>query len=133
MSTENDHPLIGLETVVLIAIGGFAGSNLRYFVAELLPESAVLGTLFVNVVGSILLGFILYEAMYSGLLDERTKIITATGFLSSFTTYSTFALQTALLSSPLWIALNVLGNYALGFSGVLIGRGLARTIEGGRT
>lgn len=131
MSTANDHPLIQLETIALIAIGGFAGSNLRYFFADVTPGPDALSTLFVNVVGSVVLGFILYESIYSGLLDERAKIVVTTGFLSSFTTYSTFALQTALLGSPLWMVLNVLGNYALGFSGVLVGRQLARTIEVG--
>lgn len=129
MATTNEHPLVRLETVALIGIGGFAGSNLRYFLDTVTPGSQAVGTLLVNALGSLALGFILYEAMYSGLLDERTQLVAATGFLSSFTTYSTFAVQTALLGSPLWMILNVLTNYALGFSGVLIGRRFAQMIE----
>lgn len=129
MATANEHPLVRLETVALVGIGGFAGSNLRYFVAGITPGPEAVGTLLVNALGSVVLGFILYEAMYSGLLDERTQLVAATGFLSSFTTYSTFAFQTALLGSPLWMIVNVLANYALGFSGVLVGRQFARTIE----
>ena len=124
-----DHPLRTLEAVVLIAIGGFAGSNLRYFVTGVLPD--VGGTLAVNVVGSFALGFVLYEVRYTGLLTQRTRLVLTTGFLSSLTTYSTFALQTALLDGPLWMLANVLTTYALGFGGVLAGRALARRVDGG--
>lgn len=129
MATANEHPLVRLETVVLIGIGGFAGSNLRFFLGGIAPGPRAATTLLVNALGSVVLGFILYEAMYSGLLDEQTQLVAATGFLSSFTTYSTFAFQTALLASPLWMAVNVTANYALGFSGVLVGRRFARAIE----
>lgn len=129
MATANEHPLVRLETVALVGIGGFAGSNLRYFLDGIAPGPQAVGTLLVNALGSIALGFILYEAIYSGLLGEETQLVAATGFLSSFTTYSTFALQTALLTSPLWMVVNVLANYALGFSGVLVGRRFARAME----
>ncbi len=125
----SDHPLRTLEAVVLVGIGGFAGSNLRYFVARLLSGAG--GTLLVNVVGSFVLGLLLYEARYTGILTERTRLVLTTGFLSSLTTYSTFALQTALLDSPGRILVNVLTTYALGFSGVLAGRALARRVDGG--
>ena len=125
----SDHPLRTLEAVVLVAIGGFAGSNLRYFVARVLPGAG--GTLLVNVAGSFALGFLLYEALYSNIVTERARLVLTTGFLSSLTTYSTFALQTALLDSPIWMLANVLVTYALGFSGVLAGRALARRVDGG--
>jgi CrcB protein len=123
------HPLRTLESIALIAIGGFAGANLRFLVARLLPGAG--GTLLVNVAGSFVLGFVLYEARYTGILTERARLVLATGFLSSLTTYSTFALQTALLARPLWMVANVLATYALGFSGVLAGRTLARRVGGG--
>jgi CrcB protein len=124
----NKHPLIQLETVVLIGIGGFAGSNLRYFVAGLLH--GLLGTLVVNTIGSFVLGIVLYEAMYSDILSSQTRLVGTTGFLSSFTTYSTFALQTALVGSPLWMIVNIIATYALGFGGVFLGREVAQTIGG---
>ncbi|WP_435079352.1 fluoride efflux transporter FluC [Halococcus sp. AFM35] len=124
-----DHPLRTLEAVALIAIGGFAGSNLRYLVARVLP--GVGGTLLVNIVGSFVLGFLLYEARYTGILTQRARLVLTTGFLSSLTTYSTFALQTALLDSPGWMVANVFTTYTLGFSGVLAGRALARRVDGG--
>ena len=124
---SDDHPLIQLETIALIGIGGFAGSNLRYFVGGLLPGLS--GTLVANAIGSFVLGLVLYEALYTDVLATQTRLVGATGFLSSFTTYSTFALQTVLAPAPLWIIVNVVANYALGFSGVLFGREIARSID----
>jgi len=119
------HPLITLETVVLVGIGGFAGSNLRYFVGLLLP--GLYGTVLVNTLGSFALGFLLYEALHLGVLSGETKLVATTGFLSSFTTYSTFAVET--VQTPEWAILNVVGSYTLGFAGVLVGREVVRFLE----
>lgn len=127
MHISDDPPLVWLETVVLIGIGGFAGANLRYFIAELLP--GLPGTLIANATGSFMLGFMLYEAMHTSILSSETHLVAATGFLSSFTTYSTFALQTTLASTPTLMVMNVLANYVLGFSGVLLGRTVTRLVE----
>lgn len=121
------HPLRTLESIVLIAIGGFSGSNLRYFVDTLLAGPSA--TLLVNVLGSFVLGFVLYEAMYTGILEERMQLVFATGFLSSLTTYSTFGIQTLLLDSPLAMVGNVAVTYILGFFGIFAGRALARRVE----
>ena len=121
------HPLLTVETIVLIGIGGFAGSNLRYFVGSLLP--GLQGTLVVNALGSFALGFLLYEAMHIGIVADETKIAATTGFLSSFTTYSTFAVETAL--TPEWAVANVLVSYALGFGGVVLARQAVAVFEGG--
>lgn len=123
--TEGTHPLARAETVALVGVGGFAGSNLRYFAGLLLPGLA--GTLVANALGSLALGFVLYETLYSGVLAAETRAVVATGFLSSFTTYSTFALQSAQ-SPPALLVANVVGNYVLGFGGVLLGRSLARRV-----
>ncbi|AGB36099.1 fluoride efflux transporter FluC [Natronococcus occultus] len=122
-----DHPLVRLETLALIAIGGFAGSNLRFFTLGLLSD--VLAVLVVNVVGSFLLGFVVYEAQYTGVVDRKARLVFTTGFLSSLTTYSTFAVQTAIAAEPWLLVGIVVANYGLGFTGVLVGRELARKIR----
>ncbi|PSP94480.1 chromosome condensation protein CrcB [Halobacteriales archaeon QH_8_68_33] len=110
----------------LVAIGGFAGSNLRYFVDLLVGGLAA--TLLVNVVGSFALGVVVYGALRLGRLAPGTRAVLATGFLSSLTTYSTFAVQT-VQSSPTVLVGNVLANYALGFAGVLAGRTLVAAVD----
>jgi len=124
---SDTHPLVTVETVVLVGIGGFAGSNLRYFVGLVLP--GLQGTLLVNALGSFALGVLLYEALQVGVLASETKLAASTGFISSFTTYSTFAVET--VTSPEWALANVVGSYALGFAGVLAGRTLVRMLAGG--
>ncbi|WP_424000914.1 fluoride efflux transporter FluC [Haloarcula salina] len=121
------HPLVTIETVVLVGIGGFAGSNLRYFVGLFLP--GLQGTVLVNALGSFALGFLLYEALQVGVLASETKLAASTGFISSFTTYSTFAVET--VTTPEWALANVVGSYALGFAGVLAGRAVVRLFAGG--
>lgn len=126
MSGRDRHPLRRVEALALVAIGGFAGSNLRYFVDLFAPGLAA--TLAVNAAGSLALGFVLYEARRSDVLAPETRSVLATGFLSSLTTYSTFALQT-VQSTPFWLVANVVANYALGFTGVLAGRALVGVVH----
>ncbi len=122
-----DNPLVRLETLALIGIGGFAGSNLRFFTIGLLSE--IPAVLLVNVLGSFVLGFIVYEAEYTGVLNRRSRLVFTTGFLSSLTTYSTFAVQTALAAEPVLLLAIVTANYGLGFAGVLASRKLARRVS----
>jgi CrcB protein len=111
-----------LRAVLLVAAGGFAGATLRYLVSLFAAGPA--GTLAVNAAGSFALGALVYEAVGTSALADEARTLLGTGFLSSLTTYSTFAVETAGLA-PLWLVGNVAANYALGFTGVLVGRALA--------
>jgi CrcB protein len=122
------HPLVTLETVVLVAMGGALGANVRYVVGVVVPGLG--GTFLANVVGCFLLGFIVYEAEYTSIISHRSRLVFGTGFLSSLTTYSTFAVETALASPALGVA-NVVGNYAVGFAAVLVGRATAVRVRDG--
>jgi CrcB protein len=102
---------------VYVASGGFLGAALRWSVGVAVP--GVAGTLVVNVVGSFVLGLLV-----TLVTDHRTRIFVGTGLLSSFTTYSTFAVETAALGVTMG-AVNVGANYALGFAaagaGIVVG------------
>jgi CrcB protein len=97
----------------LVAAGGFVGSVLRYSVGVALPGAA--GTLAVNVLGSFALG-----AMLTLVRRRRVRVLLGTGLLSSFTTYSTFAVETTALG-PQFGLVNVGANYALGIAAALLG------------
>ena len=135
-SSPRTSSLERVEALLLVAVGGFAGATLRHAVAvalsatALLPDAFPWGTLAVNVAGSLALGFLLYEARVAGQLSPQTRLVFGTGFLSSFTTYSTFAAQTTALSPTLAVA-NVGANYALGFAAVLAGRFAVRSLATG--
>jgi CrcB protein len=111
---------------LLVGGGGFLGAVSRHGI-DLTVGAAVagigspLGTLAVNVAGSFALG-----ALTRMVQDRRRRLFLATGLLSSFTTYSTFAVETAQLGA-LAGAMNVIATYGLGIlaaiAGVWIGRG----------
>jgi CrcB protein len=125
---DRRRPFERLEPLLLIAVGGFAGAISRHAVAiTLLTGTLPWGTLVANVLGSFALGVLLYEARFAGVLAPETRLIVGTGFLSSFTTYSTFAVETSGLAPGLAVA-NVAANYVLGFAAVVVGRWVARVI-----
>ncbi|WP_265108725.1 fluoride efflux transporter FluC [Halosolutus halophilus] len=115
------------EVVILIVIGGFLGANARYGIGLAYP--GLTGTFVANVTGSFVLGFVVYEAMYTDYLTDRGRLLVSTGFLSSYTTYSTFAYQT-VTAEPLFGLINVVANYSFGFAGVVLGRWVALRIRG---
>ena len=116
------------EVVFLIAVGGFAGANLRHVLSLFVPGLG--GTFAANVLGCFALGFLVYEAELVGVVARETSYVAGTGFLSSFTTYSTFALDT-VQSTPLVGLGYVAASYAVGFAAVLLGRAVARRLAEG--
>jgi CrcB protein len=126
---SESHALSRAEPLLLVAVGGFAGAVLRHTVSLSAPnlgavDGAVVGTLAVNVLGSFALGVLLYEAHLADALSAETRLVLGTGFLSSFTTYSTFAVQTSGLGAEI-AALNVVANYGLGFVAAVCGQVVA--------
>jgi len=122
------HFLGRVEPLLLIAVGGFVGAVARHALAVALPAATLpWGTLAANVGGAFALGVLLYEARLAGVLSAETRLVVGTGFLSSFTTYSTFAVETAGLAPGL-AAANVAANYVLGFAAVVCGRWVARVM-----
>jgi len=113
------------RNVALVALGGFAGATSRHAVAVALPPAFPWGTLAVNAVGAFLLGSVVYGVKQRGAISDRVRLAVSTGFVSSFTTYSTFAAETIALE-PTLAAVNVAGNYALGFSAVFFARAVVR-------
>lgn len=75
-------------TGLLVALGAGAGAPLRYVVAQRLDGRFPVGTLAVNVLGSLLLGLLSALAVSGG-----TAALLGTGFCGGFTTYSAFAVQ----------------------------------------
>lgn len=108
-----------------VALGGALGACSRVLVFELSKYfhfSSALSTLSVNLVGSFVLG-VLYGFFHTRLTSELYAIA-ALGFLGSFTTFSTFALDINLMlkSSLSWsvayIAFSVLGSILLCYLGL---------------
>ncbi|MBE0641244.1 MAG: fluoride efflux transporter CrcB [Bacteroidales bacterium] len=80
--------------ILLVGIGGFAGSIARYLVGRLSVGIQFLdipiGTLAVNVIGSFLLGLLMGIADKSALMTADLRMLLMVGLCGGFTTFSTF-------------------------------------------
>ncbi|MGI5993182.1 MAG: fluoride efflux transporter CrcB [Methanosarcina sp.] len=115
-----------LDKIFLIGAGGFLGAICRFLLCELID--AHLGTLSVNVLGSFMLGLIMYDTEYIGFISPKGKIAFGTGFMGAFTTFSTFAVQS--FAMPFFPALgNISANLFLTLVGVFMGRNVIKALS----
>ena len=111
---------------VLLTVGAVIGASLRYKLVE--SPVAVYGlpvnVLVVNVLGSFILG--LFSVLSIGLnLETQYTLLVAVGFCGSFTTMSSFALETSNLFDNnrfTLLALNILANVCLSLGAIFGGR-----------
>ncbi|MBN2488315.1 MAG: fluoride efflux transporter CrcB [Methanosarcinaceae archaeon] len=108
-----------ITNLLFIGTGGFFGAIARFSVAGTITSP--LDTLFVNVLGSFMLGVLMYDTEYLGYVNPRTRMAVGVGFLGSFTTFSTFAVQSYQLHGYL-AAANIAANVGLAVFAVLLGR-----------
>ncbi|MDQ3714908.1 MAG: fluoride efflux transporter CrcB [Actinomycetota bacterium] len=104
-----------MTVLLLVALGSGLGAPARYLLHRFIQRrhQRVLpwGTLAVNISGSLLLGLLLGSAARWG-LDQRVLAAVGTGFLGSYTTFSTFTWETVrLVENRAYLA--AMGNVAL--------------------
>lgn len=94
-----EHPL--WQKLLLLCIAGAAGTLARYFLAGLVqrlhPYEFPWGTLVVNALGCLLFGLVWSLADERLVISPATRAIILVGFMGAFTTFSTFAFETAQL------------------------------------
>lgn len=117
----------GIE-FLLLGLGALAGAFLRYKIAESPVLFGVLpiNILIINVVGSFILGIFVVISMHFN-LDPKYSIFIAIGFCGSFTTMSSFALQSvSLIDSKQFVllGLNLMGNVGLSILALVTGRAI---------
>jgi CrcB protein len=85
------------RTIILIGIGGFAGSILRYltvsFFSRSISSSFPAGTFVANVIGCLLVGLIYGLSERFSWLSPEWRFFLATGFCGGYTTFSAFAYE----------------------------------------
>ncbi|RED91754.1 fluoride efflux transporter CrcB [Marinoscillum furvescens] len=85
-----------MKEIIYVGIGGFAGSAGRYLISKWLPPLGAagtfpLGTFAVNLIGSLLIGFL--AAILTKQSSNTLQLILITGFCGGFTTFSTFSAE----------------------------------------
>ena len=114
----------------MIILGGGLGALLRYVVTMQLSLRPIpYGTLFVNILGSLLLGSLI--ALFSSqIISEGWVLFLGTGVLGSFTTMATFVSETiALVDESLSFAFrNFMLMMTLVFVGATVGQFVTNSI-----
>jgi CrcB protein len=121
-------------SALLVALGGAAGSLLRFWMSgvaqRVVPATGTLslvpvGTLTVNVLGCLAVGALAEIGERRGPLTPEVRALLIVGFLGGFTTFSAFANETVAVwrsGATLVSALNVVVSVMLCLAGVVIGR-----------
>jgi fluoride exporter len=123
-----------VRNLIAVSLGAIAGSLCRYYlhiwITQRWGTSFPYGTLIINLTGSLAMGIL------TGLVLERTlfispevRLLIATGFLGSYTTFSTYELDTVTLLQAsrfqsaiiYWLGSAVLGSLSL-YLGIAIAK-----------
>ena len=127
------YPGRAVNQTLAIAAGGAAGAVLRFWMSNgvyaVLGRGFPYGTLAVNVLGSLLMGY-LYIAMIERMgVGAEWRAFVLIGLLGAFTTFSTFSIETLNLLEQAEYAkavanmvLSVLACLGATFVGVLLAR-----------
>ena len=116
-----------VKQLLLVFIGGGAGSVLRYIIGKALNSSQTgipYGTFAANILGSLLIGIILGLAAKNETITQNHTLLLATGFCGGFTTFSTFAYENHIFLKSgdfASFALYTVASFIIGFLAVFAG------------
>lgn len=120
---------------VAVAVGGVFGCWARYYLTGLIQDifgrNFPYATLTINVLGAFLMGFLFIETLERIQMSPAVRTGILTGVIGGFTTFSTFAMETLLLTDEGELgkaALYVMLSLILGLGGVFAGAYLARNL-----
>ena len=122
-----------MTNALWIGLGAVLGANARYFVSLWLAGKLGLafpyGALTVNAAGSLLAGFLVAAGSHYFALSPQLRLLLIVGFLGSFTTFSTFAVESVTFwqNGRVWGGLvNILANNGISLLCAALGILLAR-------
>ena len=117
-----------MDRYVSVLAGGGIGALLRYIVALAVASRYsgrfALGTFFINVSGSFLIGLLmaLFTERFTG--HPNWRLFLVTGVLGGYTTFSSFEYETLVTAQsgfPLVAAFYVVSSVAAGYAAVWLG------------
>jgi CrcB protein len=122
-----------LNDFLIVSLGAILGANARYtlsrYTAKILGPAFPYGTLFINVSGSLVVGFFMIWATERVLIDPRWRLLVVIGFCGAFTTFSSYAFESmAYFEQGQWrlMLANIFTNNVLCLLATLAGMALAR-------
>ena len=90
-----------MTQLLMVGAGGAIGAIGRYllstWVYSLTGRAFPWGTLAVNLLGSLLMGFLSVWLLERMTVSDEMRALLMVGFLGAFTTFSTFSIETLLL------------------------------------
>lgn len=122
-----------MRNILFIALGGALGAVLRYLISKTMSSffpafDFPLGTLFVNILGSFFLSWVLFANLYKISINPEIILLFCTGFLGAFTTFSSlmyeifYLFQKSLIHAFFYFFISVTG----GFFAIFLGYFLAK-------
>ena len=118
-----------------VALGSAAGGVARFGLAALVQQRVgptfPVGTLVVNISGSLLLGFLWRYALGTDAISPEVRALLTTGFCGGYTTFSTFTYETLLLledGQSVRAGIYIVGSVLLSLAGAWLGVSGARTL-----
>lgn len=122
-----------IKNILIVGLGGGLGSILRYLTSAITARHYAgvfpWATFSVNILGCILIGFLIGLSDRSEIMSPELKLLLITGFCGGYTTFSTFSSENLFLFSNGFygtLAVYVLSSILLGLLGVFLGAMLAR-------
>lgn len=124
-----------MKQMIAVALGGACGAMMRFWFAAAVQRAVggafPWGTLFVNVLGSFLLGFLFVWLIERSTMGELARLAITVGFLGAFTTFSTFSVETVRLmqeGAMAWALGNICLQVLLCVGVAWLGMQLARAL-----
>ncbi len=124
-----------VSIILAVAAGGAVGAVGRFLIStyihKLLGSGFAYGTLSVNILGSLIIGFLFM--FFEQTVSPVQKALLVTGMMGALTTFSTFSLETLLmLQNGLFFKafVNILANVILSLSATFIGIAIFKKLYG---
>jgi len=127
-----------MKLYLIVGLGSGIGGMLRYYISDLVQKNSSslfpYGTLTVNIIGSFLIGLILFYLDSIKMISSEMRLFLTVGLCGGLTTFSTFSYETIKLvqDSEYFLAgSNILLNVVVTLLAVLLAALISKLLFGG--